>query len=92
MESDIVHFRRWLAEDFRARTAAAIPGLLNQNPGWEAFDLMAAIEASETLRPLRPDQKAFVLDQYILVRWAASPPAPIRRPHHRRRSQAVYRR
>jgi hypothetical protein len=84
MESDIVHFRRWQFEDFQARAAAAIPRLLAQNPQWEAFDLMAEVEARETLRPLRPDQKAFVLDQYIQARWTAPMTAPHRPLVYRR--------
>ena len=71
METDLIAVRRWLFEDFKVRVALLVPPLLTHNPGMEAFDLMAAIEAAEAPRPLRPDHKAFILDQYIQAKWVA---------------------
>ena len=93
METDLIHIRRWLLEDFKERVAGMLPGLLTQNPRWEAFDLLAAVEASEAPRPLRSEHRAFVLDLYIQARWPApantAPGLP--RPRHRLR-RLVYRR
>jgi len=93
METDLTKIRQWLFEDFKARVALLVPPLLEQNPDMEAFDLMAAIEAAEAPRPLRPDHKAFVLDQYIQARWVADQagPRPLVRRLPRRRNP-VYRR
>ena len=97
METDLIAVRRWLFEDFKARVAPLVPPLLTQNPDMEAFELMAAIEAAEAPRPLRPDHKAFVLDQYIQVKWVAPPaetPVRTRRQGHqlRRLRHPVYKR
>ena len=81
MENDLLQIRRWLLQDFKARASTLVPVLLAQNPTMEAFDLMAAVEATETMRPLRPEYKAFVLDQYLQVRWTANTESPkARRP------------
>jgi len=78
METDLLNFRRWLFEDFKVRVSLLVPPLLEANPEMEAFDLMAAIEAAEAPIPLGPDRKAFLLDQYIVTRWAGgSDPSPL---------------
>ena len=95
METDLNNIRRWLFEDFKARVAVLIPPILEQNPAMEAFDLMAAIEVSESPRPLRPDHKAFILDQYIQARWIIKPSGvtPFHVRHRIRRAKnLVYRR
>lgn len=77
METDLTNVRRWAFEDFKARAALLVPPLLAANPEMGAFDLMAAVEASEAPLPLGPDRKAFLLDQYLVARWAGeAPPAP----------------
>jgi len=94
METDLIHIRRWLLEDFKVRVALLIPPLLEQNPWMEAFDLMAAIRVAEAPRPLRPEHQAFILDQYIQVRWTSNPGESRRQgPRRLRRSRnLVYRR
>ena len=92
METDLINVRRWLLEDFKARVAPRVPVLLAQHPSMEAFDLMAAIELLEAPRPLRPEHKAFLLDQYLQERWAAPAEAPMRRTQRRLRRSPVYRR
>lgn len=85
METDLVNIRRWLFEDFKARAALLVPPLLKANPEMGAFDLMAAIEASEAPLPLGPERKAFLLDQYLVERWAGEAPAAVptrRRPRN----------
>ncbi len=82
METDLTNVRRWLFEDFKARCSLFIPTLLEANPEMGAFDLMAAVEAAETPLPLGPDRRAYLLDQYLVARWAGETgpaPAPVRR-------------
>lgn len=88
-----MHVRRWLLEDFKERVTALVPSLLSQNPRWEAFDLLAAVETSEAPRPLRSEHRAFVLDLYIQAKWAAPPEPGTGRLRLRRASRhPVYRR
>ena len=83
METDLMNVRRWLFEDFKSRVALLVPPLLQGNPTMGACDLMAAIEIAESPRPLKPHYKAYLLDQFLVTRWAGeTPPAPT---HVRRR-------
>lgn len=86
METDLIPIRRWLFEDFKARVSLLIPPLLTGNPKMRAFDLITAIEAIEAPLPVGPERKAFLLDQYLVNRWAGETPAepspPRRKPRN----------
>jgi len=86
METDLIHVRRWLFQDFKARVSLLIPPLLKGNPEMRAFDLIAAVEILEAPLPLGPERKAFLLDQYLVHRWAGETPTtpvlPRRRPRN----------
>jgi hypothetical protein len=92
METDLIHVRRWLLEDFKERTAPLVREFLAQNPGWEAFDVLGAVEAAEAPRPLRAEHRAFVLDLYIQAKWAAPAEPAMGRRLRRPLRHAVYRR
>lgn len=82
METDLTNVRRWLFEDFKVRCARLVPELLEAHSEMDAFELMAAVEAAEAPVPLGAERKAYLLDQYLVARWAGETgpaPAPVRR-------------